>query len=97
MNIRQYLKFNKIIADGSFGTYYADKYKTNAIPELANLMHPERVEEIHLSYIESGAVLIRTNTFASNTVMLNDNLDSIKKNICLAVGLAKNAVKKYLF
>lgn len=94
MNIRQYLKFNKIIADGSFGTYYADKYKTNDIPELANLMHPERVEEIHLSYIESGAVLIRTNTFASNTVILNDNLDSIKKNITLAVGLAKNAVNK---
>ncbi|MEE1219468.1 MAG: bifunctional homocysteine S-methyltransferase/methylenetetrahydrofolate reductase [Ruminococcus sp.] len=94
MNIRQYLKFNKIIADGSFGTYYADKYKTNDIPELANLMHPERVEEIHLSYIESGAVLIRTNTFASNTVMLNDNLDSIMKNICLAIGLAKNAVNK---
>lgn len=94
MDIREYLKHKKIVTDGSFGTYYADKYHTNEMPELANSSYPNRVEEIHLSYIKSGSVLIRTNTFASNTIMLNADMDYVKQNISLAVQLAKNAVKK---
>ena len=37
MNIREYLKKSKLIADGSFGTYYSKKYKTVDIPEYANI------------------------------------------------------------
>ena len=37
MNIREYLKKSKLIADGSFGTYYSQKYKTVDIPEYANI------------------------------------------------------------
>ena len=40
--IKDYLKTNKIITDGSFGTYFADKYETQSLPELYNF-EPEGV------------------------------------------------------
>ena len=45
--ISEYLKENYLICDGAFGTYYAEKYNTKELPELANLSAPERVREIH--------------------------------------------------
>ena len=43
----------------------------------------------------SGAKLIRTNTFASNTVILEENIEGVKANICSAVEIANSAVKAY--
>ncbi|WP_405353672.1 bifunctional homocysteine S-methyltransferase/methylenetetrahydrofolate reductase, partial [Ruminococcus sp.] len=94
MEIREYLKKSKLIADGSFGTYYSKKYKTDEIPELANITNPQRISDIHTEYINSGARLIRTNTFASNTYSLNCTTDKVKENIRVAFAIAKNAVSK---
>lgn len=70
MLIKDYLKTKNIITDGAFGTYYSDKYHTNENPELANMDYPERVQSIHLEYLKAGSNLIRTNTFAANTIVL---------------------------
>lgn len=94
MTIQQYLQKNKIITDGSFGTYYADRYKTFEMPEMANMLYPERVKEIHESYIEAGSKLIRTNTFAANTVMTGDRFEAVQENIRAAVRIAKEAVSE---
>ena len=93
MTIQEYLQRNKLITDGSFGTYYAGKYQTDEIPEAANTEHPDRVSSIHHSYIDAGARLIRTNTFASNTVLLSSDWASVEQNIRAAIQLAKDAVK----
>ena len=69
--ISEYLKENYLICDGAFGTYYAEKYNTKELPELANLSAPERVREIHEEYVSAGAKLIRTNTFAAHPDLLN--------------------------
>ncbi len=92
MNIKEYLAKNRLLTDGSFGTYYAEKYQTEEICELANLKYPERVLEIHRAYIEAGAKLIRTNTFAANTAVFYGNIEEVKKNIKAAAVLAKQAV-----
>ena len=47
MNLREYLKETNLITDGAFGTYFAAKYQTQEIPELANLSDPEKVKKIH--------------------------------------------------
>lgn len=91
MKIKEYLKQNKLITDGSFGTYYAEKYQTDDMPENANTTFPARVLEIHRSYIEAGAKLIRTNTFASNTALLSSDLASVIKNIETAIQIANMA------
>lgn len=94
MNIREYLKKSKLIADGSFGTYYSQKYKTVDIPEYANITAPQRISEIHTEYINSGAKLIRTNTFASNTYSLDCSIEKVKENIKAACKIAKEAVEQ---
>lgn len=94
MNIREYLKKSKLIADGSFGTYYSQKYKTVDIPEYANITAPQRISEIHTEYINSGAKLIRTNTFASNTYSLDCSIEEVKENIKAAYKIAKGAVEQ---
>lgn len=94
MNIREYLKKSKLIADGSFGTYYSQKYKTVDIPEYANITAPQRISEIHTEYINSGAKLIRTNTFASNTYSLDCSIEEVKENIKAAYKIAKEAVEQ---
>lgn len=94
MNIREYLKKSKLIADGSFGTYYSQKYKTVDIPEYANITASQRISEIHTEYINSGAKLIRTNTFASNTYSLDCSIEEVKENIKAAYKIAKEAVEQ---
>ncbi|WP_449076711.1 bifunctional homocysteine S-methyltransferase/methylenetetrahydrofolate reductase [Ruminococcus sp.] len=94
MNIREYLKKSKLIADGSFGTYYSQKYKTVDIPEYANITASQRISEIHTEYINSGARLIRTNTFASNTYSLDCSIEQVKENIKAAYKIAKEAVEQ---
>lgn len=94
MKLREYLQNNKLITDGSFGTYFTDRFNTDEMPELANIEHGEWVEEIHRAYVEAGAKLIRTNTFATNTVLLNEDMQVVKENIQAAIRHARQAVKE---
>lgn len=93
--LTEYLTDTKLITDGSFGTYFSEKYDTNEMPELSNTDNKlsGRVLDIHKEYIEAGARLIRTNTFAANMQLLNANIEDVKNNIKAAIGIANEAVK----
>ncbi|HBL85472.1 MAG: hypothetical protein A2Y17_06135 [Clostridiales bacterium GWF2_38_85] len=97
MNIREYIKNNKLIFDGAMGTYYASLYNETTPCELALLEHPERIVRIHNEYIEAGAKAIKTNSFGANTTVLEGGItlvdDIIEKSwtaALAAVGKAKN-------
>ena len=92
MYLRDALQTNKLLFDGAFGTYYSYLYDTKELPELANSRYPERVRRIHDEYIEAGAQLIRTNTFASNTISMGKSWDVVQENIRQGYRLAKKAV-----
>ncbi len=65
--IKEYLVNNILLFDGAMGTYFASlepDYKD--ICENANLDMPNTINNIHTKYIQAGAKLIRTNTFAAN-------------------------------
>ncbi len=79
--IKEVLSERKLICDGAFGTYYAMKYDTQELPERANTMCPRRVIEIHEEYLAAGAELLRTNTYASNTVSLQTDMEQVKQNL----------------
>lgn len=66
MNFTDKIKDNILLMDGAMGTYYNQKYASEIEAEEANLAYPEQITEIHREYIEAGARLIRTNTFAAN-------------------------------
>lgn len=70
MKIQDYLQTHNLLVDGAFGTYYAEKYRTQNIPELENIEHPEQIQAVHADYLAAGATMIRTNTFIANTVAL---------------------------
>lgn len=94
MKFSKYLLDNKVITDGSFGTFYSEKYDTQEMSEIANTLYPERVKNIHGLYIEAGAKLIRTNTFASNTSFLSEDFSLVKENIISAIHSAVETVEK---
>ncbi|MBQ8592386.1 MAG: bifunctional homocysteine S-methyltransferase/methylenetetrahydrofolate reductase [Lachnospiraceae bacterium] len=93
MTIQDKLKKEKLLFDGAFGTYYAKIYDTRELPEYANTMYPERVRRIHEEYIEAGAEIIRTNTFASNTVSFDKAWESVQENIRQGYRLAALAAE----
>lgn len=92
MKIQQYLQNEKIICDGAFGTYFAAITEDEMLPEKANALCPELVKRIHESYLEAGAALIRTNTFASNRVSLQCDSLEVAENIRLAWKNALEAI-----
>lgn len=95
--IKDYLKNQKLICDGAFGTYYGRIYNTDALPEAANITNPTRVKKIHTEYINAGAKLIRTNTFASNTISLNTSFSDVSKNISAACRIADECAANQVF
>ena len=92
MKIEETLKKQKLFFDGAFGTYYSYLYDTKELPELANTLYPERVRRIHEEYIQAGAQIIRTNTFASNTVSMGESWERVQENIRKGYRLAKETV-----
>ena len=95
MQLKEYLKEHLIISDGSMGTYYSGMVnQPGAISEYANLSSPELIELIHTKYIEAGAGMLRTNTFAANRAVLHINIKEQRKIIEAACDIAKAAVDK---
>ena len=67
MDFHSIFRSRCLIMDGAMGTYYSEKYgKESGSPENDNLTAPQKIEEIHREYIEAGADILRTNSFASN-------------------------------
>ena len=91
MDIREYLANNRLITDGAMGTWYdrLTGYKRN-LAERANLENPQQIRDIHRAYIEAGAQLIRTNTFAVNSMFFS--ADQIKEVLKAAWENASQAV-----
>src|SRR3954452_7740060 len=56
-----------VLADGATGTnYFGMGLEAGDAPELWNVDHPERVQELHRAFVDAGADLILTNTFGGN-------------------------------
>lgn len=56
--------------------------------------NPEQIKEIHLEYLRAGARLIRTNTFAANTMFLAD-MQEVKETVRAGYEIAKEAVTAF--
>lgn len=95
MNLKEYIQNYTLIADGSMGTYYASLgQKENVISEWGNINQPELIERIHREYIQAGARLIRTNTFAANKEVLSIEQEELSEIIRSACKIAQTAVQK---
>ena len=62
-----------LVSDGAMGTMLFQRgLKPGEPPESVNLKNPEMLEEIALSYLDAGAVIIQTNTFGASPLKLSD-------------------------
>ncbi|MBS5344209.1 MAG: bifunctional homocysteine S-methyltransferase/methylenetetrahydrofolate reductase [Clostridium sp.] len=84
--------YDYVLFDGAFGTYYSKKYHSEQPCEFACIEYPERVLEIHQEYIAAGAMAIKTNTFAANTISLKKDFSSVSEIITQAWKLANQAI-----
>lgn len=95
MNIIETLKGHRLYTDGSMGTYYSGLVQQpGALSELANISNPDMIEQIHRDYIAAGVNLLRTNTFAANSVILKLPEQELHELIHKACTIAKKAVAK---
>ena len=60
-----------LLADGAIGSNLFERGLTSGdAPELWNTEHPQRIRELHRSFIEAGADIILTNSFGGNRYRL---------------------------
>ncbi len=75
--------------DGGTGSILQEKgLQPGELPETWNLLHPDRILDLHRGYLEAGADIYNTNTFGANRLKFPENLDEI---VASAVKLAKEA------
>ncbi len=56
-----------LVADGAMGTsLFKRGLESGAAPELWNVDHPDRVQDVHREYVEAGSDIILTNSFGGN-------------------------------
>ena len=95
MNIREYLKNNILITDGAMGTYFDELYPIETeLVEKVLLKNPIRIRKIHEEYLNAGARLIRTNSFAINPNFFEDRgeaLDAAR----VSFNIARQAVDEF--
>ena len=93
MRLNDYLKNHILIPDGSMGTYYSEIInQPGAVSEFANQSNPDLIERIHREYIEAGAEVLRTNTFAANREVLRVDKKTQESIIKAACQIATKAV-----
>src|SRR5947199_8655907 len=70
----EFLLENVVVFDGGLGTelYNRGVFINKSFDEL-NLANPALVREVHRSYVEAGADVIETNTFAANRMKLRQH------------------------
>ncbi|WP_408007671.1 bifunctional homocysteine S-methyltransferase/methylenetetrahydrofolate reductase [Pseudalkalibacillus sp. A8] len=93
MGILDELKHDKIlIGDGAMGTLL-HSYGSDRCFEELNLSQSEQIFNIHRAYIDAGAGIIQTNTYAANYIKLERYglQDQVKEINTAAVRLAKKA------
>ncbi|MDQ0339980.1 homocysteine S-methyltransferase [Caldalkalibacillus uzonensis] len=88
------LKDGLLIADGAMGTLLYS-YGVGHCYEELNISQPEQIQNIHQAYLEAGAQVLQTNTYAANYTKLSRyGLEDAVKSINLhAVRLAKETAQ----
>jgi len=96
MKLREFLQENVLLMDGAMGTYYQQLQENSEnVAELANLLESNTILKIHREYLEAGADLIRTNTFAVNSVSLSKISKTVREDLLRrGCRIAKQAVEE---
>lgn len=94
MDFQSLLNKPFVVLDGAMGTMLQNQgLPIGALPELLNISHPEKITEIHRTYIKSGADIIYTNTFGANRYKLQGSGYTVEEVISAGILAAKQAAE----
>ena len=91
--LRDRIQTDIVLMDGAMGTYYNRLHPELGEAEYANEEHPEWIIDIHKQYLQAGAQLLRTNTFAVNHMLFDTQ--RIPSVLTSAVDCARQAIAEY--
>lgn len=95
MDVREYIKNNILIFDGAMGTMLQQKgLQIGENPEIFGLKNPEKLIDIHKSYLDAGSNVVTTNTFGANELKLEKLGYTVEEIVNNAVNVAKLAIEK---
>ncbi len=93
MDIRSFLKGNRLILDGGMGTLLqARGLAAGELPERWNITNLRVIEQIHGDYFAAGSHVVSANTFGANCLKFDDG--ELEEIICAALENAKRARAK---
>lgn len=88
MTLQEKLESGFLLFDGGTGTVLQSMgLKAGEAPEEENIKNPENIVNLHKSYIEAGADIIKSNTFGLNRLKFGERAEM------LAVKAMENAKK----
>ncbi|TWI52852.1 bifunctional homocysteine S-methyltransferase/methylenetetrahydrofolate reductase [Halalkalibacter nanhaiisediminis] len=92
MNLLDQLASKILIGDGAMGTFLYEQGVDQCFEEI-NVTDPEKILRAHRQYVEAGADVIQTNTYAANGLKLEKYglKDDVKRLNQAAVKLARQA------
>ncbi len=102
MNIKDYIKQNRLFLDGSMGTLLqANGLGAGELPERWNITYPDIIRDIHRAYYDSGSNVVCTNTFGANSLKFSHSeLEGVIKaaveNARIALGESVGAQPKWI-
>lgn len=94
MQITEYLKNGLLYFDGATGTELQKlDIPSDIRPEEWNITNKNALINLHIKYLESGANIIKANTFGANRYHFENNTFSTKEIIEAAIKNAKDAIQ----
>ena len=95
MDIKRKIQNEIVYIDGGLGSSLIKMGLMPGVePEVWNIVEPQKIVELHKSYINAGAQVITTNTFGANELKLECKDYSLESIITAAVDNAKTACEQ---
>lgn len=95
MDFRKKLGKEIMFFDGAMGTVLqARGLKAGECPETWNLLHPEKIKQVHAQYLAAGCNIIKTNTFGANRFKEYIGEYSVGELVGAGVKLVKSAIEE---
>ncbi len=92
MTIREAMRTRRLFFDGAMGTMLQEKGLAGGeLPELWNIDRPDDIRDVHQQYLEAGCDIIKTNTFGSNALKLDNTPYDVRRIVEAGVTLARQA------
>lgn len=89
MNVLDCIRRGIFYLDGGTGTYLqAQGLEPGELPETWNVLHPEKIVEMHSRYFASGSHMVCTNTFGANSLKFDGKEGRLSLAVVISAGVA---------